>query len=703
MLHNCCMGELKRAQVGDAGHTHIVYLADDGTGMSTKVEKHTHAMLAQPNEMGQVDWVMEPGPDGHDHELADLEEKDPTDYLKAQDDNEKVTEVHDLYRAAMRLEQDSIKAGEENWRFYLNDQWDAEDRASLREKGRFCLTINEVKPLVNLLTGFQKQNITDPIIKPFEASDDKSAEVANICLKHVLNKNNYEDEKSDVFMDQVIPGRGVFHVRWDDENADEGDIKVEQMMWDKPKFGPHIKKDARDLEYVVLTDKLSKYKINRLYPDKADEITAWIGSDTDVAPHVQPLPGHSFDFDSKKTLPMEDGKEEHLLIAQKNIMVFELWRKEYRRVPVVTRKSDAFVEDLSVLDVTAKEAKAVGAMEGFDLVYKIAIDMRVTKVAGQVLLDDEIIDESDFEVFPVYADKYKDMFQGWVEILKDPNRELNKRQSQLSDAMVSMNGARFIKRGSFTPDELKKYEAHGSEWNKAFITEDSSDKSPVVREEQLQVPSLLVNMAEYSSQKIRDISNMRDVAGLAGQGSSNMSGRALIIQRRTMMAGNDYLFDHMAATERRVARRIIQLIQEHYSIERMARIIQPNNNERMQEGQPAITIQDIQAFKENKDLTKYDIVIEESQHSRSLRDIIFNTMVEMMGQGITDIDTKDVFRFSSFPATIKEQIIAGIDQRRQAMQQQEQEKYQSQERMSQPDELKLAQAQATAAQQQEGF
>jgi len=685
------MPELKRALAGDTGHEHIAYL-----DTTTKAKDHSHGIMVEMDEMGQETPVMEPGPDGHVHELVPIGESDPRADIPKEEEHEVVQDLHDLYVAARRLEQPSRDKGEENWQFYMNNQWDDNDRALLKKRKRACLTINEIKPLVNLVCGFQKQNVTDPTIRPWEASDEDSAEVGNNLLKFALNKNYYEDEKGQVFKDQVIPGRGVFHVRWDPSFGDDGEVRVEHMGWKKPCFGPHLKLDGSDMEYEVLTDMLSKHKINRLYPEKADRINAWIGlmaEDSDGGPHVQPVPGLSFEGASKKkALKVTDDMTEELLIAKKNIKVFELWRKEYRRVPVLIDRRSADVQDLSVLDIKPSEVKSLGALDGVEIEYKHAVDMRVTKVAGAVLLDDEIVAADDFEVFPVYADKYEDDFMGWVESLKDPNREVNKRHSQLTDAASSIGGTRYVKRSAFTPEELRKYLAHGAEWNYVATIEDTGDKMPVVREDQPQIPAIMAQLAQMESETLRDVSNMRDVAGLQGQGASNMSGKALLIQRRNSMVGNNYLFVKLSAAERKVAKRVIRLIQDNYSLERCKRIIQPNQAERQANGQPPISDESIQAFLDNKDFTYYDIVIEEAAHSRSLRDTIFSTMVDMMGQGVTDIDTKDVFEFSSFPQSIKTRIMAGIDARRQAMQQQETQKQQSEQMKSLPDEMKLAQA-----------
>ena len=69
----------------------------------------------------------------------------------------KLTMVKEFWKHAdegLRAEFARMNAG---FRFYTGDQWDLGDLAKLQREGRPALTINLVLPIVNLLSGIQRQ------------------------------------------------------------------------------------------------------------------------------------------------------------------------------------------------------------------------------------------------------------------------------------------------------------------------------------------------------------------------------------------------------------------------------------------------------------------------------------------------------------------------------------------------------------------
>jgi hypothetical protein len=80
-----------------------------------------------------------------------------------------------------------------------------------------------------------------------------AADVLNIIAKKILNNCNYQREKSDVFEDQVVVGRGLFNVGEEYESDLLGNPIVERFQWDEAYLGPHDKPDASDCEIMFKT------------------------------------------------------------------------------------------------------------------------------------------------------------------------------------------------------------------------------------------------------------------------------------------------------------------------------------------------------------------------------------------------------------------------------------------------------------------
>jgi hypothetical protein len=168
-------------------HFHIVYLRKDYTGECSTDKKHSH--LIEPLEDGSG-AVLLPSEDGHSHfiegPLSTGEKK------KVKDDNELVKEVKELFKTARDGESESRKAAEESEKMINGEQWEDADRSSLKAANRACLTINEIEPKIDLLSGYQRQNRQDLRFLPVEEGDAVVAEILNVVVKNICDSTDME-------------------------------------------------------------------------------------------------------------------------------------------------------------------------------------------------------------------------------------------------------------------------------------------------------------------------------------------------------------------------------------------------------------------------------------------------------------------------------------------------------------------------------
>ena len=97
----------------------------------------------------------------------------------------------------------------ENYEFVCNDQWTSQDRALLREEEKPCLTINHILPIVNLLSGMERQNRADIKAFPRKGGTRIIADVFTSLVKHSVDMCNGEVEQSMQFVDGIISGKGL--------------------------------------------------------------------------------------------------------------------------------------------------------------------------------------------------------------------------------------------------------------------------------------------------------------------------------------------------------------------------------------------------------------------------------------------------------------------------------------------------------------
>ena len=207
-------------------HAHLVYLnleavdqlgQPNPNGLTSIKNKHSHEIIFIDGQ-----WIMSEV-NGHTHELTEY--KPSLTKQETKTDEEKVKIVHELYKNERETEQKALEASLESEKFaLLNEQWDPRDKHRLNSEERASITINKTAAKIKLLGGFQRQNRTDLRFGPIEEGDDRVAKILDVVYKNIEDQNGYPAEESAVFEDQVVTGRGIFHIYVDFDKNVEGDI-----------------------------------------------------------------------------------------------------------------------------------------------------------------------------------------------------------------------------------------------------------------------------------------------------------------------------------------------------------------------------------------------------------------------------------------------------------------------------------------------
>lgn len=655
-------------------HYHIVVRTADGAFLcsESKQKKHRH-------EVAMVDGaiVLLPAEEGgHSHALVG--EVEATEVKPKRDDTETIAEVQRLFKEAKQLEADFRKAGKLAEDFYFGDQWDSADRKKLEASGRPAITINEIEPKIDLLKGYQTRNRYDIRYFPVEGGDSVVADILTALVKNITEQNNFAYEESAVFEDQLIPGRGLFDVNVSYEDNLEGEIEIDRFQWDDGFFGPHEKMDASDAEYQVKTKWFSLARLKSLWPDKADDIAKDFegikGACDD--PHIQ----HR-DYPDGGTEVAADGVSttdpDFVDIARKQYRVLECWQRDYTRVSVLVNAGADIYQSAEGWD--NKDIAAVMTIPGFTKVGRTVKKIRVTTVAGSVVLADEISELFDeFGLIPVYAKKRGKKVWSKIKGVIDPQREANKRHSQYIDIINKMAayGYFYDDQTFVDPKDERRFKRDAAK--PGFTCKVQNIKNKPVAAEGVKFPGEVVQLMAMESDKIKEIMNVN--GEMLGQASNAESGIAIARRQQSGLMGNEFLFDNLSLAKRSLGRLLVKLIQKVYTPHRMARILQTVNQRNVDQppvqlgGQPIekYPMELLQALLEEADLTKYDVAVGESQHSPTNRMINFALWSEMAAKGVP-VPPELLIDLSDLPD--KEKVKQMIAQASQAAAAQESQKY----------------------------
>jgi len=156
--------------------------------------------------------------------------------------------------------------------FYDGDQWAAEDKAILEDRGQVPLVYNEVAPMIDWLIGTERRMRVDWNVLPREKDDVEGATTKKKVLKYVSDINNVVMARSRAFADSVKSGLG-----WVDDGARDDPTK--DILYSKYEDWRCVLHDSASYE-LDLSD--SRYLFRwrwvdedvacMMYPDRADRI-----------------------------------------------------------------------------------------------------------------------------------------------------------------------------------------------------------------------------------------------------------------------------------------------------------------------------------------------------------------------------------------------------------------------------------------------
>lgn len=511
------------------------------------------------------------------------------------------------------------------YRFESGRQWEDADIAALDTQKRPHITINKIRPVINMVAGFQRLNPYEPQFKPRTADDLKDAETALGITKYVFDDTIYNYEEGRAFLDSVICGRGVFHptVEWDFESL-EADIRVKRVS----PFDVYPDRESqdpfwRDAEHVHYARWVTRENLIGVFPEAKNEIKdimyGYDSIEDDVVTSEQTL---FYDRTTKK------------------VRLFETWYKEH------------YVEHVYIMP----DKTAIPADEMPDELKETAIGsvriplhrIRVSSWINGLLLEDA---ESPFNhrmlpfvPLPGYMTGEEGQYgpDGLVADLIDPQKEINKRRSQALHVVNTManrgwksplgsldeKNKRLLKEQGSTPGVLLEYmpqQGHGLE---QFGNEG--------------VPMGLVKLEDISRSDIQDISGVNE-AFMAAHLPANTSGRALEIRNRQAITGIARIFDNLRIAKLLVIRQLWGkpgrpgLIPQYFTDEKAIRITgdaigqdqfvvinQPQFNEF---GEQVGVLNDLSKW-------EFDIVISEIPAMTTQRERQFQQLLEVAGAGV---------------------------------------------------------------------
>lgn len=371
------------------------------------------------------------------------------------------------------------KEAEEDYHFALGSQWTDEEKEKLRQQNRPCLTFNRIRPLINVISGYQRENAARIKVSPEGGEDKIFSEVFDKALSATDKWSKLSYSLGYLFDDGLYCGKGFIEALLDyTKDPIRGELKwillgPTTVFVDPACNDYDINEGA---EYLFKIGKFTKSKLKRMYPSKASLISGF-KDDTDNY------------IDNYNVILDEDSEDDYGSETPSKVQTAstpvgidygpdqkfthkEYWYKKY-------------VKKYFVLDPESKEPKRFDTNQEAQafIVQTGGGDRKiferempeiwvVAMVAGHVLQDVKSPFEPYYSGYPIFrfiadwapsAKTEVEKVQGIVRSLKDAQREKNKSKSQFLHILNTQANSGWIgDDNALTPEGWKALEAIGS-------------------------------------------------------------------------------------------------------------------------------------------------------------------------------------------------------------------------------------------------
>lgn len=546
----------------------------------------------------------------------------------------------------------------QDYKFMQGKQWDDADMKKMREAGRPAITINRIRPIINLLCGYASQNETEPDFLPRSEEDDRVSRVAKGITKYCLDRANYQRNKGKCFRDKIICGLANYWVHYEFDYAKlDGEIRIDRVSPFDVFVDPECtQEDLSDAQYIGRYSWESPSKLKQVYPDKAVEIDTL---------------SHKFDDTELETGSFETINGEALWYSDKyrKVRVVQYWYKEYKTKRIFITQNGVVDEDnplYVVLMAMGKEPTSIPDTQ-----------IRYATFSDNVLLEEG---ESPYKhnKFPLVRDYCYYTGElvdeelepaGVVCDIKDAQRETNKNRSQRMHVVNQQTLGVKYWQGPVTEQFKNTVKKYGTTPGANIYMPPGvtfTDGTPAMDS------ALNMNLEQQSSNDFYAISGItpESLSGSVG----NMSGKAIDLRQSVTTVQTAGIFAQTKEAELQIVKLLWGeknapgLIPQFYNQEKAMRIlgddgqkefiqIQPGMNQPMQEqtmldqmGQPVLDAEGNPVKKVLYDLSAFDfdIVISTSQASATARRANLYQLLEAKKSGV-DIPIDIILDFMDFP------------------------------------------------------
>lgn len=195
-----------------------------------------------------------------------------------------------------------IEEQKDSRRYYHGAQWTADQLKVLKKRRQPPSTRNRIGRKIDGVVGLIERLRQDPKAYPRTPKHEEGAELATAIIRYVLDEQEWKAKSPEVARDGAIDGIGGIEIEIGE--GDQGDYEVAFDIVEPDSFfyDPRsYRADFSDARYMGLGKWLDIDTATELFPDKAEELQATAGDDSDLSSNPD-RENKWFSFDGSKRL-----------------------------------------------------------------------------------------------------------------------------------------------------------------------------------------------------------------------------------------------------------------------------------------------------------------------------------------------------------------------------------------------------------------
>ena len=579
----------------------------------------------------------------------------------------------------------------EDFAFRDGYQWTTTEKQILEEELRPVLTMNLTKSSCDLIMGMNEDTKVVFRSSPSEPGDAFLAEVMNDITDWITETFDFEEEEDAALESAVICGRGFVGIdflpdpnRFGEIVMKEINIPVNEIHFDPASRRPKLD----DASYFVwdrwLTrsdfsmrwPKVSKKKLDEMVQSRSpwDAIGA-AGADSPAHAFEQPHDtDHQYENDYDNELDYDFYDRSRNMIR---VVHLEYW-DTFKRYFVFNPEKKEFTEADS--NPTKEQKIAFFEEFGEEITIETMMDKKIKWIifAGDRILydDDSPLPYKGFSVEPILA--YRDISQrtanhfGIVRLMKDPQKEVNKRWSQaLNMINQQVQTGVYAETDAFVDKrqaEQSLKEAGSITWvNNGALTAGKIKERDIPR-----FPDAIMQMEQFSQEMIKKITGINP--DLLGQDRGRQEpGVVVKLRQQQGMTLLKPLFNSFNKAKKGLYKRQLAIVMEYMPDSQILRILGQNERYSIDKATGVITDQATGMTAELRDVRnlEYNIISEQAPGQMSKRMAELTALLEM--SQTLPVPPEQIIDKMDISASDKAQWIQYINEQQEGAMQKEQE------------------------------